>query len=143
MKQSKVFLDSSVIMAGLASRTGGSHEVLALAELGIIVPCISEDVVNEVLRNVQKKLPHCTAHFYALFKTLPFKTVDAAERDMEYAKSLINEKDAPVLAAAIGENVDWLLSLDKHFLKADWKEKLNFAIGAPKDFLQWIFEEGS
>lgn len=49
MKQSKVFLDSSVIIAGLASRTGGSHEVLALSELGIIVPCISEDVVSEVL----------------------------------------------------------------------------------------------
>ena len=141
MKQNKVFLDSSVIIAGLASRAGGSHEVLALAELGIIVPCISEDVVSEVLRNVQKKLPNCSTHFYALFKALPFKMADAAERDMEYAKSLINEKDAPILAAAIGENVDWLLSLDKHFLKADWKEKLNFPIGSPRDFLQWKFGE--
>ena len=58
MKQSRIFIDSSVIIAGLASKTGGSHEVLALAELKLIIPCISEDVVSEFVRNVQKKLPN-------------------------------------------------------------------------------------
>ncbi|AEG15994.1 protein of unknown function DUF132 [Desulfofundulus kuznetsovii DSM 6115] len=136
IRQIKVFLDSSVIIAALASSTGGSHEVLALAELGIIVPCISEDVVGEVLRNIQKKLPGCMDSYYVLFKTLPFKIVDAASEDLEYASSLINEKDAPILAAAISGKVDWLLSLDKHFLNSDLKGKVNFAIGTPGDFLQ-------
>lgn len=36
MRRIKVFLDSSVIIAGLASASGGSHKVLALAELGVI-----------------------------------------------------------------------------------------------------------
>ena len=83
MKQIKIFIDSSVIIAGLASKTGGSHEVLALAELKLIIPCISEDVVSEVLRNVQKKLPNCVAHFFTLFKALPFRIVDANERKMD------------------------------------------------------------
>ncbi|MEW6424916.1 MAG: PIN domain-containing protein [Bacillota bacterium] len=73
MKQTKVFLDSSVIIAGLASKKSGSYEVLTLAELKIIIPCICEDIVREVFRNVQKKLPGSAAHFYALFKKLPFK----------------------------------------------------------------------
>ena len=134
-KPSKVFLDSSVIIAGLASVTGGSHEILALAELKLIIPFISEDVVSEVLRNVQKKLPNSLPHFYTLFKSLPFKIIDATEKDLEYAKTLINEKDAPILAAAIAGQVDWLLSLDKHFLTADLQGKVSFTMGSPKDLL--------
>jgi predicted nucleic acid-binding protein len=136
MKQIKVFLDSSVIIAGLASRTGGSHEVLALVELGIITPYVSETVVSEVFRNLQKKLPGCVDHFYTLFKALPFKMADPDDYDLERAKSLINEKDAPIMAAAMTAKVDWLLSLDKHFLNEDWKGKVDFAVGTPGDFLQ-------
>lgn len=135
MKQIKVFLDSSVIIAGLASRSGGSYEVLALAELGIIIPYISGEVVNEVLRNVQKKMPGCVKQFYTLFKTLPFKIFDPADNDLKFANSLINEKDAPIMAAAMTGRVDWLLSLDRHFLK-DWKGKVDFSVGTPEDFLQ-------
>lgn len=135
MKPNKVFLDSSVIITGLASATGGSHEILALAELKLIIPFISEDVVSEVLRNVQKKLPNTLTHFYTLFKTLPFKIIDATEKDMDYARTLINEKDAPLLAAAIAGQVDWLLSLDKHFLTAQLQGRVRFAVGSPKDFL--------
>ncbi|WP_194175006.1 hypothetical protein [Desulfofundulus thermobenzoicus] len=77
--------------------------------------------------------------YYALFKVLPFKIVDPTGKDLEYARSLINEKDAPILAAAICGKVDWLLSLDKHFLNNDWKGKVNFAVGTPGDFLQdWV-----
>ena len=136
MKQTKVFLDSSVIIAGLASKKGGSYEVLALAELKIIVPCISKEVVNEVFRNVQKKLPVSTAHFYTLFKKLPFKIIDTANEDFARAKKIINEKDAPILAAAMSGKVDWLLSLDKHFLEKGLEEKARFQLGTPGDFLQ-------
>jgi len=136
MKQSKVFLDSSVIISGLASRSGGSYEILALAELGIIIPCISEIVVTEVLRNVKSKLPGSLDLFYALFKKLPFKFYDPAKNVLQRAELLINIKDAPILAAAMTGKADWLLSLDKHFLKEDWHGKVDFLIGTPKDFLR-------
>lgn len=136
MKQIKVFLDSSVIIAGLASKKGGSYEVLVLAELKVIIPCVCDNVVNEVFRNVQKKLPGSVAHFYTLFKKLPFKIVDPSGEDMVLAKKFINEKDAPVLAAAMSGKVDWLLSLDKHFLRANLEEKVNFQVCTPGRFLQ-------
>ena len=138
MKQTKVFPDSSVIIAGLASKKGESYEDLALAELKIIVPCISKEVVNEVFRNVQKKLPVSTAHFYTLFKKLPFEIIDPADEDLARAKKLIDEKDAPILAAAMSGKVDWLLSLDKHFLEERLEEKARFQLGTPGDFLQKI-----
>lgn len=138
MKQTKVFLDSSVIIAGLASNKGGSYEVLVLAELKIIVPCICENVVNEVFRNVQKKLPSGMPHVYTLFKRLPFKLMDPTEEDMEKAQQLINDKDAPNLAAAITGEVDWLLSLDKHFLKVSMEDQIGFKISTPGEFLQTL-----
>ncbi|MDN5344901.1 MAG: hypothetical protein PWQ18_1014 [Clostridia bacterium] len=135
MKSTKVFLDSSIIIAGLASETGGSHRVLALAELGLITPYISEEVTEEVMRNIQKKLPESIAHFYTLFKSLPFVFAVADEKAMKYARTLINEKDASILAAAISGKVDWLLSLDKHFQVLDWKGNLEFKIASPQLFL--------
>jgi len=83
MKQIKAFLDSSVIIAGLASKRGGSQKVLVLAELNIITPCICEDAVKEVFRNVQKKLPGAVAHVYTLFKRLPFKIIAPTQEDIE------------------------------------------------------------
>ncbi len=136
MRRTRVFLDSSVVIAGLASKTGGSHKILALAEMGIITPYISEDVVSEVLRNVRKKLPDCEALFYTLFKTLPFKIADGSDKDIEYAKKFINEKDAVIMAAAVSSKAEWLLSLDRHFLAADWTGKFNFVVCSPGDFFE-------
>jgi putative PIN family toxin of toxin-antitoxin system len=136
MRQSKVFLDSSVIIAGLASNTGGSNEILVLAELGVIIPYISEDVVSEVVRNIQKKLPGSIAFFITLFKKIPFKMIEFSERDLDFAKTMINEKDAPILAAAVSGKVDWLLSLDKHFITIKYKGELDFVISTPGEFLR-------
>jgi len=134
--RNKVFIDSSVIIAGLASNKGGAHEVLVLAELKVIIPFISEDVVTEVLRNVQKKLPGALEQYYLLFKTLPFIIVDFDNDTLESAQKMINEKDAPILAAALSANVDWLLSLDKHFLWKTWAGKVDFQVCSPGTFLE-------
>ena len=145
MRKIRVFLDSSVIIAGLASASGGSHKVLALAELGIIAPYISADVENEVLRNVAKKLPQAVAHFERLMRELHFTVIKTSEQEIEHARSIINEHDAPIMAAAISAKVNWLLSLDKHFLALKERGKLDFAVAAPGEFLQHladILQEG-
>ncbi len=136
MKQIKVFLDSSVIFAGLAFSKGGSFQVLLLIEAGIIIPYVSGQVVTEVTQNAQRKLPEVADAFYALFKVLKFNLIDPTENNLLYAKKLINEKDAGILAAAITAEVDWLLSLDKHFLRSRWKNVVDFSVGTPGDFLQ-------
>ncbi|WP_083453913.1 putative toxin-antitoxin system toxin component, PIN family [Syntrophomonas palmitatica] len=134
MKPIRIFLDSSVIIAGLASSKGGSREILNLAELRVVVPIVSEEVVKEVIRNVEKKLPQTLPHYYQLFRSLPFVMVEPSESHFKTAAKLINLHDAKILAAAISTKIDWLISLDKHFL--DMKtENLEFKIGSPGDFL--------
>ncbi|MDD3364519.1 MAG: putative toxin-antitoxin system toxin component, PIN family [Syntrophomonas sp.] len=134
-KPIKVFLDSSVIIAGLASAKGGSREILNLAELGFLVPVISEEVVREVTRNVERKLPDCLAHYYQLFRLLPFIMVEPSEESLAQAKELINHHDSRILASALSSRADWLISLDKHFLSLD-NEELSIKIGSPGDFVQ-------
>jgi len=138
-KQIKVFLDSSVIISGLASKKGGSHKLLALAEAEVVTVVISDHVINEVLRNIQKKLPDALPLFEKLFETLPFQLVQVTQKEITSACKHINTHDAPVLAAAISGRVDWLVSLDKHFLRLKGEE-FGFKVGTPGDFLEQLSE---
>ncbi len=137
-KKIKVFFDSSVIIAGLASTKGASCMLLSLAEMEVIEPYICEQVVTEVIKNVEKKLPSCVPQFFTLFKKLPFIMVDATEDNITFSLQLINKKDAVILAAAITAGVDALITLDKHFLKGDLKEKLKLSLCTPGEFLRYV-----
>lgn len=137
MKPIKVFLDSSVIITGLASSKGGSREILNLAELKFLVPIISEQVVREVTRNIEKKLPDRLPHYFQLFRLLPFVMVEPGLEDLEKARKLINPQDAGILASALTAGVDWLISLDKHFLALN-NEELLMKIGSPGDFFESV-----
>jgi predicted nucleic acid-binding protein len=56
------------------------------------------------------------------------------------AAALVGRKDAAILAAAIGEEVDYLVTLDKkHFLKEPTPQDVPLKICTPADFLK-IFE---
>ncbi|MEN6348830.1 MAG: putative toxin-antitoxin system toxin component, PIN family [Syntrophomonas sp.] len=134
MKPIKVFLDSSFIITGLASSKGGSREILNLAELKFLVPVISEQVVREVTRTIEKKLPDRLSHYFQLFRLLPFIMVEPSSKNLEKARELINPQDARILASALTAGVDWLISLDKHFISLK-KEGLVIKIGSPGDFL--------
>jgi putative PIN family toxin of toxin-antitoxin system len=131
-KKIKVFLDSSVIIAGLSSSRGGSREVLLLAELGFIIPVISEQVVTEVLRNVERKLPQCLPEYYALFKILPLLMAPEPGKEIRTkAHRLLNPADAEILAAALSAKADWLLSLDRHFLDGNLEKELPLRVASP------------
>lgn len=130
----KVFLDSSVIIAGLASPRGGSREILNLVELKILRGVISETVVREVSRNIEKKLPQCLPQYYQLFRSLPFLMAEPTEPCLFRARELINQADSLILAAALEAQVEWLISLDKHFLNLA-ADRLPFKVVTPRDFL--------
>lgn len=139
MKQIKIFLDSSVIIAGLASKLGGSHQILLLTEHKIVVSLISEMVVQETLKAINRKMPQQYNLFYSLFQRLPFQLIDPSEDDLKRALSMINEKDTPILAAAMTGKAEWLLSLDRHFLVPNLTASTGINMGTPGDFIQTVF----
>ena len=55
----KVFLDTSALIAGIASSRGAARAVLQLSEIGLIELIVSRQVIVEADRNIEESCPRC------------------------------------------------------------------------------------
>jgi len=137
----RVFLDTSALLAGLASPQGASNVILCLAEAKLIVLAISQEVLVETERNLQVKLPRALPEYRRFLAVCPLETVTMpSDQQVEAAKMIIHPKDAPILAAAMSAGVDYLVTHNrKHFLDdPEVARKSGLTIGTPGDFLAWF-----
>lgn len=133
----RVFVDSDVLFAGAASTTGASHLVLQLAELGLIDAFISEQVRDEVTRNLAKKLPSALASMRALIdascEVVQDPAIDAIASISEQGSA--DDKDAPILAAALAGQCSWLVTFNvRHFRTTELQ------VGTPGEFIARLRE---
>ena len=137
----KVFIDTNVLIAGVASVTGASATILDLCEAESIQMVISRQVLIEADRNFSSKLPGLVTQFRQFIRNLaPLMVEDPPATAVERAAALTAQKDASILAAALEAKVDYLITLDKkHFLKHKVKKNIPIEICTPADFLR-IFE---
>jgi putative PIN family toxin of toxin-antitoxin system len=137
----KVFIDTNVLIAGIASVTGASATVLDLCEAESIQMVISQQVLVEADRNFSSKLPGLVTQFRQFIRNLaPLMVEDPPATAVQRAATLIAQKDASILAAALGAKVDYLITPDKkHFLNPKVKKSIPIEICSPADFLR-IFE---
>jgi putative PIN family toxin of toxin-antitoxin system len=137
----KVFIDTSVLIAGLASVTGASATVLDLCEAESVQMVTSRQVLVEADRNFSLKLPNLVGQFRQFIKNLaPLMIDDPSAAAVERVTSLIDRKDAAILAAAMEAKADFLITLDKrHFLKQKVQGNVPIEVCTPADFLR-IFE---
>ena len=137
----KVFIDTSVLIAGVASVAGASAAVLDLCEAEIIQMVISRQVLIEADRNFCAQLPNLVSQFRQFIRKLaPIMVEDPPGTAVERAATLIDPKDAAILAAGIEAEVDYLITLDKkHFLKQKARRNIPIEVCTPADFLK-IFE---
>jgi predicted nucleic acid-binding protein len=134
----KVFIDTSVLIAGVASVTGASASVLDLGEAGIIQLVISHQVLIEADRNLTAKIPNMVGRFRRYLRRLaPVLEEDPSPAEVESAASIIHPKDASILAAAKKAKVDYLITLDKkHFLSGRINQQGRLRIVSPGEFLR-------
>lgn len=136
-RQWRVFLDTSALIAGIISPTGAAHEVLRLCEAKVVKPVISRQVLTEADRNLSAKLPDLIPDYRALLRHLsPHLVQDPGLKAVEQATKVINSKDAPILAAALEADVDYLITWNtRHFHKKAVREYVEFKIVTPGEFL--------
>lgn len=140
----RVFLDTSALLAGLASPTGASNAILALAEAGLLTLVVSEQVLVEAQRNLQEKLRKALPEYRRFLATRPLERIpDPSAPDVTLAGQIIHPKDASILVAAQNARVDYLVTLNrKHFLEnPDVARRSGLRIGAPDDFLAWFRQQ--
>ncbi len=98
----RIFLDSSVIIAACGSRSGASHAVIVMAEIGLFKVLISEQVIEECDRNITKKLPKAIPILKQILSVInPEILPNPAIADVVKWETIIEPKDAPILAAAL------------------------------------------
>ncbi len=111
-----VCVDADVLIAGLFSRTGASHAILVLGELGLLRLVLPEAAVAEVRRNLAAKLPEAAALFEEFLRTVRLEIHRPTSHDRERARELADTKDVAILAAAIGAGARLLVTHNvRHF----------------------------
>lgn len=137
----RVFIDTSALIAGLASPTGASSVILSLAEAQLVTLVVSEEVLVEAERNIQEKLPRAILEYRRFLTACPLEhAVAPSLAEVTTASAIIHPQDAPILAAAMSLGVDYLVTLNrKHFLDdPNVAIKSGLRIGTSGDFLAWF-----
>lgn len=134
----KVFIDTNVLIAGVHSVTGASATILDLCEARVLQMVVNRQVLIEADRNFAAKFPQLVGRFRQFMHNLaPLMVEDPTPNAMEQAATIVDRKDAPILAAAQNANVDFLITLDKrHFLNPKTRQKAMLKVVSPIEFLQ-------
>ena len=111
-RRPRVFIDADVLIAGAASRTGASHLVLRLSELGLVDGLVSSQVVREAQRNLERKLPAALPAFRALVAAACQEVGEPTEAESAALRGQADRKDIPILAAAVKAGSDWLITFN-------------------------------
>jgi len=105
-----VCLDSDVVIAGLFSRTGASHALLVLGEIGLLRIVLPDAGVTEIRRNLASKLPE------EFLKAVAVRVCEPSAADLRRARNRAHKKDVPILAAAIASGAAFLVTHNiRHF----------------------------
>ncbi len=135
----KVFADSSVLIAGAGSRSGASRAVLTMAEIGLFKLVVSRQVLDECERNLRKKLPAALPLFAELLAAINLEIIaDPSAEEVSRWESLIEAKDAPILAAAVVTAPDRFLTLNPKDFTPAVADQSGLLIQSPGEFVQEI-----
>lgn len=136
----RAFVDTSVLIAGLASPAGASGAVLDLCEAEVMEMVVSRQIIVEADRNFSAKLPRLVGRFRRFMRDLgPVMVEDPGEDSVKRAAKVVGRKDASILAAAKESGVDFLITLDKkHFLSPRARKGAGLPVVTPAEFLQYF-----
>lgn len=135
----RVFVDANVLIAGTDSQSGASNAVLKLAEVGLFQLVVCTQVLDEVERNLRKKLPRALPNFAAQMARLRLEVLpDPTPEQIKPWEAIIEAQDAAILCAAVASGVDRLLTLNTRDFTPDVAEQSGLTIQTPAGFIEEV-----
>ena len=134
----RIFLDSNIIFSGFYSLQSTPGQILQAGISGRISIVISRQVLDEVIRNIRRKLPGILEPVIEFLSATAIEIV-ANPGPEEVAGSRLNllPGDAAVLLAAARAKPDFFIIGDNHFLENPGLEKtLDLRIITPTQLLR-------
>jgi len=111
----RIMIDSNVLISAVYNpNSKPAHVVQDVCENHELILC--DYIIAECYDVVERKFPQHIKVLDKLLTTLGYSLV-AAPRTI--SSNIADPKDAPILNAAVLENVDLIISGDNHFLKLD------------------------
>jgi predicted nucleic acid-binding protein len=115
--QRRVFLDSSVLYAVAFSAAGPARRLILKGMEGSVTLGISDLVLEETKRNLTKNAPSALPYFTILADLLSSFITNPTKAQVLKAAQIVHLKDAPIVAAAVKANAEYLATHDvKHLL---------------------------
>lgn len=109
----KIFLDSSVLLAGMYSNKGGSAEILRLIRQKKILGFISQSVIEETQRNLKKKFPlKLIKKLEKIIKIIVIQD-NFNPKDIIKYRPLVNIKDLHILIFTRSSGAEFLTKFQK------------------------------
>lgn len=111
-------MDADVLFAGAASPNehSASNLILRMAELTLIEAITSTQVIAEVERNLQEKMPKALPAFQLLVSRSLKVVNDPDPTELAEYDSLANPEDLPILVAAVLEECSLLATFNvRHY----------------------------
>lgn len=146
MPSIELFFDSSALVAGILSPTGGARALLVVAEIGLISIVVSEQVVAETERAVAREGPGALAYFRRSLKQAVDRiTPDPSPEEVRDHQDIIqHQADVPIVVAAMQAKVDFLVTHNRrHFIDdRGVADRSGLDIGTPGDALDWLRARG-
>lgn len=140
----KVFLDTSVFLAAVGSKSGASARILVYCQKKMIEGYISKYVITESRINLRKKFSEKhKQRFHTLIVKSNINVIDDVPVKIEESyREIISPKDSPILAAAYILKVDHLITHNtKDFMTQNVYKKVHpMRIMTPKKFVH-LFEK--
>ncbi len=137
-KRWRLFLDTSALLAGLLSSKGAARGVLALGEMGLAELLVSTDVLTEADRNIAKKFPTLLDDYRSfIHQTAPTLVEDPTLKEVKQAIPWVGQDDAPILAAALKSQADYLLTWNtRDFMTPRIPKDIPLKIRTPGGFVE-------
>lgn len=137
----RIFLDSSVLIAGAWSPSGGSRELLRLGAMGAIELLVSPLVLHEVEAVLRRKAPDLVGEMALLLERSGVQVVNARDAQVVARCTELagHAGDGRILADACSGEPDYFVTLDKrHLLDDAVAGQMPFPIGTPGDCIAWL-----
>jgi putative PIN family toxin of toxin-antitoxin system len=133
-----VFLDSNVILSGLYSSRNAPGKILEYFLEGRIRVVVSQQILEELIRVVQDKLPRVLPALNALLVNSPPEIItDPETAEIQRWTRFIHQEDAAILTAAISAEPDYFITGDNDFLEnPNIAKESGLRIITPSQFLK-------
>ena len=132
----RVFLDTNALVSALYSADGPPGAILRLHVDERITIVVSQLVLDELIRAIQRKLPAALPHLRALLLNAPPEVVpDPTAEEIQTFAHGVNRSDAPLPAAAVIAGVDYLVSGDAAFFREAHRLKTSVTLATPRELL--------